>query len=303
MKGARVLSQTAGEVRVFAPGKVNLYLEVGATDPADPRHRLLSVFQELALGDTLTLCAGGADRVVTALAPGLDAPADLDTPSNLAWRAVEALREAGFEVPGTQIHIAKHIPVAGGMAGGSADAAGALVGARALYELDATDAQLLEIARKVGSDVPFCVLGGTAIGTEYGDVLRSVPGGTKMFWALIVAKNGLRTPQVFQTFDALNPQPSPLASTPPAEFLAALHATPSELAKYLRNDLQAPALRLRPELAEVIATAEASGALRAMISGSGPTVAALCDSAETASRVAAATAALDQVATTIVSTS
>lgn len=290
MSGVRVLENEPGQrLKVFAPGKVNLLLRVGARPPGQSRHELLTVFQCLDLGEYLTVepCeAGETDVVHTVLAPGLTGPKNLDGPGNLALKAVRALRENGAKVPFTSIKIEKNIPVAGGMAGGSADAAGVLYAANVLYQLGFTLDELQSLGAKLGADVPFGLTGGNALGLGFGDKMQSLPSGTKCFWVLAVSPRGLSTPKVFGAFDQLVPHPQPLPAALSPDFLAALDGDVADLAGYLHNDLQAGALHIFPELSQIIAAAEQAGALKAIVSGSGPTVAALCPDATSQEEVA-----------------
>ncbi len=290
MSGVRILENQSGRrLKVFAPGKVNLLLRVGTRPPGQPRHELLTVFQCLDLGEYLTVephDTGETDVVHTVLAPGLTGPKNLDGPENLALKALEALRNTGAEVPFTSITIEKNIPVAGGMAGGSADAAGVLYAANLLYQLGFTLAELQSLGAKLGADVPFGLTGGNALGLGFGDNMHSLPGGTKCYWVLAVSHRGLSTPKVFEAFDGLVPHPQPLPAGLSPDFLAALDGDVAELAGYLHNDLQAGALNIFPELSQVIAAAEQAGALTAIVSGSGPTIAALCPDAPSQEKVA-----------------
>lgn len=291
MSGVRILENEPGRrLKVFAPGKVNLLLRVGERPPNQPRHEILTVFQGLDLGECLTVrsrISGKTDVVQTVLAPGLTGPKNLDGPQNLALKAIQALRANGAEVPPTSIKIEKNIPVAGGMAGGSADAAGVLYAANALYQLGFTLAELQSLGAKLGADVPFGLTGGNALGLGFGDKMLSLPGGTKCYWVLAVFPRGLSTPKVFGAFDRLIPDPQPLPATLSPDFVAALDGDVAELAGYLHNDLQAAALGIFPELSQVIAAAEQAGALKAIVSGSGPTIAALCPDAPSQENVAA----------------
>ena len=290
MTGVKILENEPGQrLKVFAPGKVNLLLRVGTRLPGQSRHELLTVFQCLDLGEYLTVeprDAGETDVVHTVLAPGLTGPKNLDGPENLALKAVQVLRETGTKVPFTSIKIEKNIPVAGGMAGGSADAAGVLYAANVLYQLGFTLAQLQSLGAKLGADVPFGLTGGNALGLGFGDRMQSLPGGTKCFWVLAIFPRGLSTPEVFGAFDQLVPHPQLLPAALSPDFLAALDGDVAELAGYLHNDLQVAALDIFPELSQVIAAAEQAGALKAIVSGSGPTIAALCPDATSQEEVA-----------------
>ncbi|WP_315294160.1 4-(cytidine 5'-diphospho)-2-C-methyl-D-erythritol kinase, partial [uncultured Actinomyces sp.] len=192
---------------------------------------------------------------------------------------------------GLSIRVDKRVPVAGGMAGGSADAAAALVACNELWELGLGADQLETIGRTLGADVPACLAGGIALGTGRGDhmsVLRKGDeAGAQHHWVMLLAREGLSTPSVFREFDRIDAEQAPALVTPSPEEVAALCAGPEELRHCLVNDLQAPALRLRPELAETIAAATDAGALAVTLSGSGPTVAALARDAEHAHTLAA----------------
>lgn len=261
----------AAAVRVRAPGKINLGLTVGRRQP-DGYHRLASVFQAVSLhedvtvreADELTLTVSGlhADRV----------PLDR---SNLAWRAAAALGAATGFAPTAAIHIDKGVPVAGGMGGGSADAAATLVALDHLWGTGLTREALAEIGSALGSDVPFALLGQTAVGRGRGDVLTSAMSRGRYHWALGIRHQGLSTPEVYAAFDdvvgGLHDEPEP-----DRDLLAALRSGDAEaVGAALVNDLQDAALELAPHLAETLAVAQDAGALGVLVSGSGPTVAAL----------------------------
>lgn len=292
-----------GNVTVFAPGKINLYLRVGAVIPElDPKkHRLLTVFQCLDLGETLRLFSLDTrnlqpvetpkkqpiiDEVETTLAPGLTAKNRLDTPDNLVYKALAALRQtSGIDFPPTRVEVYKRIPIAGGMAGGSADAAGTIVGVNRLYNLGLSMSQQIGIAAQLGADVPALLVGGNALGKRFGDVLTPLLASTKRHWVLVISETGLSTPEVFHELDRNNSRLAALPEELPQAFVAALDASPRELAAQLVNDLEAPALSLRPELRALKQAAIESGALAALISGSGPTIACLCEDANAAEQV------------------
>ena len=233
-------SGSASSVRVEAPGKVNLFLSVGAPGP-DGYHPLTTVFQAVRLIETVTARRQSAQDhgtvTLTLEEPDADVPSDA---SNLAVRAAKLLAEATGVGEGVDLLLRKRVPVAGGMAGGSADAAAALVACNALW--------------------------GTGLA-------------------------------VFRRFDELTGAGEPAVRDVPEALTAALRAGDARaLADSLDNDLQAAALDLRPELAEVIAVAEEAGALRAIVSGSGPTIAALVEDPGSAQRVSRALKASGLVA-------
>ena len=287
---AKVVESGEDRIGVFAPAKVNLWLRVGAGLPGDKRHTLLTVFRALDLGDYLQLrpapWGSTGDTVRTCFASDLPRVEGLDGPDNLVRRALVLLREVtGKEIPYTEVEVEKHIPVAGGMAGGSADAAGTLLGANELYGLGLSGEQLLALAACLGSDVPFALLGGTALGRRYGDELELLEAGPQCHWALAINRRGLSTPQVFQEFDRLHPELAPAPRQLPADLETALTAPGPRLATELRNDLEEAAVSLRPELGKLIQIAQQAGGLRAVVSGSGPTLAVLCSRRDTAQKV------------------
>ncbi|MFD4635508.1 4-(cytidine 5'-diphospho)-2-C-methyl-D-erythritol kinase [Streptomyces sp. NPDC058284] len=268
-------------VTVRVPAKVNVQLAVGAAR-ADGFHDLANVFLAVGLHDEITVTA--ADGLgVSCEGPGSD-QVPLDR-TNLAARAAELLAARHGIEPDVHIHIAKDIPVAGGMAGGSADGAGALVACDALWGTNASRDELLDICAELGSDVPFSLVGGAALGTGRGEKLEPLDVGGRFHWVFAVADGGLSTPAVYREFDRLTPvAPAPQAS--PA-LLAALRDGDAEaLAATVTNDLQPAALSLFPALHDTLATGTAAGALAALVSGSGPTTAFLVADAASAKRVA-----------------
>ncbi|MGW5849971.1 4-(cytidine 5'-diphospho)-2-C-methyl-D-erythritol kinase [Streptomyces sp. NPDC055254] len=269
---------------VRVPAKVNVQLAVGAARP-DGFHDLANVFLAVSLYDEVTATAADA-LTVTCEGPDAD-QVPLDR-TNLAARAAEVLgARAGVE-PAVHLHIAKNIPVAGGMAGGSADGAAALLACDALWGLDTPQAELLDLCAELGSDVPFSLVGGAALGTGRGELLTPVDAGA-FHWVFAVADGGLSTPAVFREFDRLAAGtriPEPVAS--PALLAALASGDPDALAGALVNDLQPAALSLRPRLADTLAAGTDGGALAGLVSGSGPTTAFLVRDAEAAAKVAAA---------------
>ncbi|MEU3313250.1 4-(cytidine 5'-diphospho)-2-C-methyl-D-erythritol kinase [Streptomyces sp. NPDC006662] len=277
----------AGPVTVRVPAKVNVQLAVGAAR-ADGFHDLATVFLAVSLYDEVTATATSGDGpTVGCEGPGSD-QVPLDR-TNLAARAAELLAARAGLTPAVHLHIAKNIPVAGGMAGGSADGAAALLACDALWGLATPREELLELCAELGSDVPFSLLGGAALGTGRGELLTPVPAG-RFHWVFAVAHGGLSTPTVFREFDRLTEGtavPAPRAS---AELLAALASgDPDALAAVLprSNGLQPAALSLRPELARTLEAGVAAGALAGLVSGSGPTTAFLVRDEEAGLKVAA----------------
>ena len=272
-------------VTVRVPAKVNVQLAVGAARP-DGFHDLANVFLAVGLYDEITVTPADELRV-TCDGPDAD-QVPLDR-TNLAARAAEALAARYGRSPDVHLHIAKDIPVAGGMAGGSADGAGALVACDALWGTGAGRDELLEICAELGSDVPFSLVGGAALGVGRGERLTPLEVGGTFHWVFAMAGRGLSTPAVFREFDRLGEGtdiPEPVAS---GELLAALaKGDPDALAAAVSNDLQPAALSLFPELAGTLAAGRAAGALTALVSGSGPTTAFLVRDPDSAAAVAQA---------------
>ncbi|MEU3738567.1 4-(cytidine 5'-diphospho)-2-C-methyl-D-erythritol kinase [Streptomyces sp. NPDC032198] len=270
-------------VTVRVPAKVNVQLAVGAARP-DGFHDLANVFLAVGLYDEVTVTPAEQLRV-TCSGPGAD-QVPLDR-TNLAARAAELLAERHGCSADVHIHIAKDIPVAGGMAGGSADGAGALVACDALWGIGASQGELLDICAELGSDVPFSLVGGAALGTGRGEKLEPLEVGGDFHWVFAVADGGLSTPAVYREFDRLTPvAPAPEAS--PALLDALREGDATTLAGAVTNDLQPAALSLFPSLAETLAAGTEAGALAALVSGSGPTTAFLAADAGSARRVAEA---------------
>lgn len=275
-------------VRVRAAAKVNLGLAVGRVG-ADGYHPLATVFQAVSVHDDLTAAAAEPGSGVALEVSGRGAESVPLDARNLAVRAALLLAERTGVEPDVALSIRKAIPVAGGMAGGSADAAAALVACDSLWGTGLARPDLLDLAAELGADVPFAVAGNTAVGTGRGDQLSPVMCRGQYHWAFATRRAGLSTPQVYATFDALGGAgASPEPEVDPA-LIQALRAGDAEgLGAALHNDLQHAAIELAPELVETLALAEDNGALGAIVSGSGPTVAALARSSQHALAIAAA---------------
>lgn len=335
-------------VSVSAPGKVNLFLALGAARP-DGYHPLNTIFAQIGLSETVTVSplkslattapqpASTAPISSASSAPALAAPAaqsdsvpaaaqpaplatavpaqpglvpaaqtggprielaltrpDSNVPldhTNLAYRAAQAVAQQaaqrGLATPDVHILLDKAVPVAGGMAGGSADAAATLKACNEFWQVGLSLEELAHLGAQLGADVPFGLYGGVALGTGRGDLiepLKATPG--PYYWTFALQDEGLSTAAVFKHFDATVQAP-PAADMPPEQLLAALEAGDvAEVSRHIRNDLQATAIDLRPELGQLIDLAKKAGALAAMVSGSGPTVAALSSSRAVAERVA-----------------
>ena len=262
-------------VTVRVPAKINLQLAVGPLRP-DGYHGLVTVFHAIGLFDMITVAAAAADSVTVTGEGAGQVPADGD---NLALRAVRALRAvvAAQAGPGVAVTINKRIPVAAGLAGGSADAAAALVACNELWRARLSQRELCEVAAGVGSDVAFAVLGGTAVGRGRGERLTpALMPAARYHWVLAFADGTLSTPEVYGTLDrqrAANGGAGKVAEPElSTELMAALRAGDLErLGRSLSNDLQAPAISLFPALRKTLDVGREFGALGALVSGSGPT--------------------------------
>ncbi|MFD4774113.1 4-(cytidine 5'-diphospho)-2-C-methyl-D-erythritol kinase [Streptomyces sp. NPDC058427] len=270
-------------VTVRVPAKVNVRLAVGAPRP-DGFHDLANVFLAVGLYDEVTVAPADELRITCSGPDAAQVPLDA---TNLAARAAIALAGRYGIEPRVHIHIDKDIPVAGGMAGGSADGAGALLACDALWSTGATRAELLAICAELGSDVPFSLVGGAALGVGRGEQLTPVEVGGTFHWVFAVADGGLSTPAVYREFDRLTEGirvPEPAAS---GALLEALRAgDTAALAGALDNGLQPAALSLRPSLAGTLAAGTTAGAAAALVSGSGPTTAFLAEDEASAHKVA-----------------
>lgn len=262
-------------VTVRVPAKVNLQLSVGPKE-ADGYHNLVSVFQAISIFDDITIKLGEPGSGLTISVSGDQThgvPADAN---NLAAKAVSLISKEYDLTVDAHIEIKKSIPVAGGMAGGSADAAGTIIGIDYLYSLDMTREEMIEIAAKIGSDVPFMLSGGTAIGTGHGDQLTAALSRGTYHWVLAVSSVGLSTPAVYTECDRLRGELDIVEpQTNEALMQSLLAADAPGVGAALVNDLQLAACSLRPAIRLVLDVGQEYGALGAIVSGSGPTVAFL----------------------------
>lgn len=256
-------------VTVAAPAKINLQLGVGAAR-ADGYHSLATVYQAIGLYDEVTV-ACAEETTLEVVSDGVDVSDVPTDSSNLALRAAALLASRAGNDARVAMSIRKRIPVAGGMAGGSTDAAGALVACDALWGLQTSREDLLSLGAELGSDVPFCLLGGTVTGTGRGEVVAEAADTGEYWWVVALPGGGLSTPAVFGEFDRLSGAEVPEPEISRALLDALSAGSTLEVAGLLSNDLEAPALSLRPDLADVLAQGRAAGALAAMVSGSGPT--------------------------------
>ncbi len=271
-------------VTVRAAAKVNLYLGVGRPR-SDGYHPLATVYQTLSLHDDVTATTAPTWAVHLVCEDDIDRGAFPLGEDNIVVRAGRLLAAHHGEERAAELTVRKSIPIAGGLAGGSADAAATLVALDRLWDLQTSDEELLDLGAQLGSDVPFALVGGTALGAGRGEVVTAVLDEATRWWVVVPARAGLSTPTVYRHFDQLCPD-APAAVSVPEDLLAALRSTDNRiLAAALSNDLGAAAVDLRPELGELIEAGERAGALRGTISGSGPTCLFLCSDRSSADRV------------------
>ena len=279
-------------VQVSVPAKINVFLGVGPVR-ADGYHDLSTVFHALDLRDTVTATVAGA---LTVTVEGEGAQFVPTNSGNLVAKAAELLAQHHGLTPNVALHIDKRIPVAGGMAGGSADAAAALLACDVLWDTQTPRSDLDVLAAQLGSDVPFALHGGTSLGTGRGELLAPVITTGEFHWVVALSHGGLSTPRVYAECDRLREVSGEVVTTPdvPAELLQALRAgDPHQLAPTLRNDLQEAALSLKPSLARLLETGSELGALAGIVSGSGPTCVFLTRSQEHAVDLSARLAGAD----------
>ncbi|UOQ88506.1 4-(cytidine 5'-diphospho)-2-C-methyl-D-erythritol kinase [Agromyces endophyticus] len=290
-------------VHVRAPGKINLFMRVGAVQP-DGYHDVATAYQAVSLYEDVR--AWPDDEFSVGFSGSVDVAGLPTDGSNLAIKAAKLLARTVGVPGGVRLEIEKHVPIAGGMGGGSADAAATLVACDALWGTGLTKEELHALAAKLGADVPFALSGGTAIGTGRGDRLSPALATGSFHWVLVIADFGLSTPAVYRELDVIRDEeaegfelavaeaaraglPRPEAKryahsaplgTPTVDdaVLQALRAgDPHRLAAALHNDLEAGAGRLRPELLDTIELGRDAGALEGIVSGSGPTIAFLVE--------------------------
>ena len=290
-ESAESVASVDSVVRVRVPAKVNVQLAVGGRR-ADGFHGLASVFFAVGLYDEVTAVPSDRLRITVEGADAALVPTD---DSNLAAKAARLLGARHGIEPNVHLHIVKGIPVAGGMAGGSADAAAALVACDALWGTGSSRAELAELAAELGSDVPFSLLGGVALGEGRGELLTPVPVAGTFHWVFAVADGGLSTPAVYGECDRLrelgggsadSDVPAPAAD--PVLLAALRSGDAAALGAALSNDLQDAALSLRPGLADTLRAGTDAGAIGALVSGSGPTCAFLAKDAAAARTLAEA---------------
>ncbi len=277
-----MLTAVPPPVTVRVPAKINLHLAVGPVRD-DGFHDLVTVFHAVSLFDEVTVAASEEPGIEVFGEGVTEVPAD---ETNLAWRAVQVLAEHAGREPDVRLVLRKGIPVAGGMAGGSADAAGALVGLSALWKLDLSRDELSPLAAELGSDVTFALHGGTALGTGRGERIVPVLSRHPLHWVIALHRGGLSTPKVFGELDRLRDRATPVERPVEPVLEAIAGGDPRQLALSLGNDLQAAAVSMAPELRRTLRAGVEAGGLAGIVSGSGPTCAFLCADGDAAIDVA-----------------
>jgi 4-diphosphocytidyl-2-C-methyl-D-erythritol kinase len=280
-------------VVVTAPAKINLCLGVGPVR-ADGFHALATVYQAIGLFDQVTVTAADEVSLTVEADPRLsvgDVPTD---GSNIVVRAARLLADHHGLQRGVAISLHKGIPVAGGMAGGSADGAATLLACDRLWNLRTPREELLELAAALGSDVPFALVGGTAIGSGRGEVVTPLMTRGEYWWVVLESAVGLSTPAVYREFDVMHEVSPARPPEIPDELISALRRNDvATLGMHLSNDLQQPALRLRPELGRALEQGRLESAHGALLSGSGPSCLFLCEGRAHALQVAGGLRSLD----------
>jgi len=282
------------QISASAPGKINIFFKVGALKN-DGYHEVLSIYQALDIRETVKVSDSPRWNVSVSGALSEEQIAAVHTgEENLVVRAAKLIAKLANKTrtPELSFEITKNVPVAGGMGGGSADAAAAMLAVDELWETRVDEEALIKAAAELGADIPFALLGGTAIGIGRGDKLDPIDEVQKLHWVLVPMDAGLSTPRVYAKLDemrAAKGQDPTLVPTPqvPHELIDALvHGDARKVAMHLHNDLQDAAVSLMPELSVTMDAGLAAGALAAMVSGSGPTIAMLAESEEAAESIA-----------------
>jgi 4-diphosphocytidyl-2-C-methyl-D-erythritol kinase len=282
------------QVSASAPGKINIFFKVGALK-SDGYHDVLSIYQALDIRETVKVADSSRWKVAVSGALSKEQIAAVPTgEDNLVVRAAKSIGQLSnlTRVSEVSFEIIKNVPVAGGMGGGSADAAAAMLAVDELWDTQVDGEALMKAAAELGADIPFALLGGTAIGIGRGDKLDPIDDVQKLHWVLVPMDVGLSTPRVYAKLDEMraakgqDPTLVPVPQVPHELIDALVHGDAREVAKHLHNDLQDAAVALMPELSITMHAGLAAGALAAMVSGSGPTIAMLAESEEAAESIA-----------------
>lgn len=282
------------QISASAPGKINIFFKVGALK-SDGYHDVLSIYQALDIRETVTVADSSRWKVAVSGALSDEQIAAVPTgEDNLVVRAAKSIGQLANLTRASELsfEITKNVPVAGGMGGGSADAAAAMLAVDELWDTQVDGEALMKAAAELGADIPFALLGGTAIGIGRGDKLDPIDDVQKLHWVLVPMDAGLSTPRVYAKLDEMraakgqDPTLVPVPEVPYELIDALVHGDAREVAKHLHNDLQDAAVALMPELSITMHAGLAAGALAAMVSGSGPTIAMLAESEEAAESIA-----------------
>jgi 4-diphosphocytidyl-2-C-methyl-D-erythritol kinase len=284
----------ARTVRVKAPGKVNVSLEVGPLR-ADGYHSVASVYLAVSLYEEVAATSTETPGITVSLSRASTVDMDAaDIPldgNNLACKAAAIMADVSERPTGVHLEITKRVPVAGGMGGGSADAAATLLACDALWNSGLSREELAHLAAELGADVPFSLLGGTAVGLGLGDELSPALAKAQTHWVLVTAEYGLPTPEVYRTLDRMREAGGIKAAEPTGvdpRILTALRGGDADaLGRVLVNDLQRASIELAPALRDTLGLGESHGAIAGIVSGSGPTVALLADDSVAAEGLAA----------------
>jgi 4-diphosphocytidyl-2-C-methyl-D-erythritol kinase len=284
----------ARTVRVKAPGKVNVSLEVGPLR-ADGYHSVASVYLAVSLYEEVAATSTETPGITVSLSRASTVDLDAaDIPldgNNLAYKAAAIMADVSERPTGVHLEITKRVPVAGGMGGGSADAAATLLACDALWNSGLSREELAHLAAELGADVPFSLLGGTAVGLGLGDELSPALAKAQTHWVLVTAEYGLPTPEVYRTLDRMREAGGIKATEPTGvdpRILTALRGGDADaLGRVLVNDLQRASIELAPALRDTLGLGESHGAIAGIVSGSGPTVALLADDSVAAEGLAA----------------
>jgi len=284
----------ARTVRVKAPGKVNVSLEVGPLR-ADGYHSVASVYLAVSLYEEVAATSTETPGITVSLSRASTVDLDAaDIPldgNNLAYKAAAIMADVSERPTGVHLEITKRVPVAGGMGGGSADAAATLLACDALWNSGLSREELAHLAAELGADVPFSLLGGTAVGLGLGDELSPALAKAQTHWVLVTAEYGLSTPEVYRTLDRMREAGGIKAAEPTGvdpRILTALRGGDADaLGRVLVNDLQRASIELAPALRDTLGLGESHGAIAGIVSGSGPTVALLADDSVAAEGLAA----------------
>jgi len=282
------VSSVVRSVTVRVPAKVNLQLSVGPLR-VDGYHEIVSVYHAVNVYDEVIAADGVPGSGITLNMEGAGSEYLSNSKDNLVWRAATALAQYADVALDVELQVKKKIPLSGGMAGGSADAAAALVACDALWRIGLGREELDVLAARLGADVTFALHGGTAIGTGRGERLTPALISGQYHWVFAVSDEGLSTPAVYAECDRLREGREVQAPTVAEDLMAALRRGDSvAVGKAMRNDLQVASISLRPQLELVLETGLSFGALGGIVSGSGPTCAFLARDEEQALDIAAA---------------